>query len=48
MWLNSISKIPSNTEFTYLGELDSVHLKEEIEKFDVVFKKYVGVYLAQT
>lgn len=40
--LKSISEVPPNTEFHYLGELDTMELEGYIEKFDILFKKYAG------
>lgn len=45
MWLKSVSEIPDNTEFIYLGEVDSILLRGEIEKFDVPFKKFAEVLI---
>jgi hypothetical protein len=41
----SLSTIPSNTEFHYLGEIDTVDLEKWIDEFDVIFKKYVELVL---
>ena len=45
MWLKSISEIPSDTEFTYLGEIDSLVLRDELDKLDAPFKQLVGSIL---
>ena len=42
MWLKSISEIPSDTEFTYLGEIDSLVLREELDKFDAPLKQFAS------
>jgi len=41
----SVSEIPQHTEFHYLGELDTVFIKENLKSFDVMFKTYVGELL---
>lgn len=41
----TLSTIPSNTEFHYLGELDTVDLEKWIDEFDIIFKQYVEVVL---
>jgi hypothetical protein len=45
MWLKSISEIPPDTEFTYLGEIDSLILMEELSKLDAPFKQLVSAIL---
>jgi hypothetical protein len=42
MWLKSISEIPSDTEFTYLGEVDSLILRDELAKLDDPFKQFAS------
>ena len=39
-WLRSISEIPKNTEYTYLGNIDAHDIKKQIEEFEPIFKKY--------
>ena len=42
MWLKSVSEIPPGTEFTYLGEIDSVILRNELGQIDQAFKDFAG------
>jgi hypothetical protein len=41
----SLSTIPSNTEYNYLGEIDTVDLEKWIDEFDSIFKQYIDLVL---
>jgi hypothetical protein len=44
----TVSTIPINTEFYYLGEIDTVDLDIWINEFDLIFKQYIEIVLKQS
>ena len=44
----TLASIPSNTEFYYLVQLDTIDLENWISKFDLLFKKYIELVLKKS
>jgi hypothetical protein len=46
-FLKNISEIPTNTEFSYLGFVDTIDLEKYLAKFDPTFKSLINAVLVK-